>query len=64
MTDTGEVMLYRVPIKDPVFLQNIFQQLSQLRDIPLAVAESIDELSLSIFRNHLEGLVEYPGWPI
>jgi hypothetical protein len=45
-------------VEDSVLGQNLLQQLSQPGDVPLSVAQVIEQLPLGLLRCHLEGLVE------
>jgi len=47
-----------IVIKSFFFGQDVFQQFSQLRDIPLFIAKIINKLSLGLFRFYLEEFIE------
>ena len=56
--DVLEIMLDLVVLEAAVVRQDVLQEPAQLRDIPLPVAELVDEPALGFLRRDPEGLVE------
>ena len=59
-SDDREIVLQLEVVKDRTFGNNIFQQSPQVGDVPLAVAQLVNQAVFSFFGRDLKGLIEGP----
>src|SRR5271170_6929713 len=59
-SDGREIMLQLEVVKNRTFGNNIFQESSQVGDIPLAVAQLVNQAVFSFFERDFKGLIEGP----
>ena len=56
--DAWERVVHFEMIKMGILGNDLLQQLSQRRNVPLVVADAVDKLSFCFFGGHFEGLIE------